>query len=232
MPVFHRIACGLTVVLLTALIYGVCKHRLHRVCRWLTPYLGAVLVGDLALLLWADRLYFWWFWITKETVFGILKLVLAIDLGATIFAAFPGAAATVRHASLGALLLICALLVTAPSTGAELPDLAMELHPRLANGTAFLLLGVWLLALWYHVPTHRFHRAILAGLSSYLLAFTVVVKFLVTQGWQLKYLAGYGDTVGYLAMLGYWTWEAWRPEPAPAASPELLQRLQPWRHTA
>jgi len=232
MPLLQRLTGWTVVLLLAAILWGIRRHRLHRVCRWLAPYLGAVLVGDLALLLWTERLYYWWFWITKETLYGILKLVLAVDLGATIFAAFPGAAATARYASLGALGLICALLVSAPATGVKLPDLALALHPRLANGTAFLLLAVWLLALWYHVPTHRFHRAILAGLSSYLLVFTLLVNFLVTHGVELDYLASYGDAVGYLAMLAYWTWEAWRREPALPASPELLRRLHPWRPAA
>ena len=166
----------------------------------------------------------------KETLYGALKLGLAIELAATMFAAFPGAAATARRASLLALLGIGAALAVARPTGVLFEDLAMEIHPRLANGTAFLLLVVWLLALWYHVPTHRFHRAILGGLTSYLLVFTVLLRFLQSHGWEVRYLASYGDALGYLAMLAYWTWAAWRKEPE-APTDALLQRLQPWRGT-
>lgn len=231
MPSFQRLTCWASVLLISALLCGIHRHRLYRICRWLAPYLVAVMVGDLILLLWTNRFYGWKFFVAKETLYGALKLGLAIELAAVMFAAFPGAAATARRASLLALIGICAALVAARPTGVLFEDLAMEIHPRLANGTAFLLLVVWLLALWYHVPTHRFHRAILGGLTSYLLVFTVLLRFLQSHGWDVRYLASYGDALGYLTMLAYWTWAAWRKEPAPSTDPDLLKRLQPWRVT-
>lgn len=231
MPIFQRLALWACVLLLASLLCGIHRHGLHRLCRWLTPYLAAVMAGDLMQLLWTDRFYRWKFFVAKETLYGALKLGLAIELAAVMFAAFPGAAATARRASLLALLGLCAALVVARPTGLLFQDLAMEIHPRLANGTAFLLLVVWLLALWYHVPTHRFHRAILGGLTSYLLVFTVLLRFLQSRGWDLRYLASYGDALGYLTMLAYWTGAAWRKEPSPSTNPDLLKRLQPWRGT-
>jgi hypothetical protein len=218
-----------TVILLLLVLAGVLRNRLYRICRWLAPYLAAVATGDALILFWPDRCYNWNFWVLKETLYGALKLALATELAALIFSAFPGAAATARRASLLVLVGIGGMLLAARPAGVELYELAAELHPRLANGTAFLFLAVWLLALWYRVPTHRFHRAILAGLASYLLVFTVLLQFLASRGWEPRHLASYGDALGYLAMLAYWSWEAWRSEPAGRASPEILTRLQPWR---
>jgi hypothetical protein len=202
---------------------------LSRICRWFAPYLLAVLVCELPLVVWSERFLTWEFYNAKETVYGVLKLVLAVDLGATMFAAFPGAAATARHASLLALVGIGAVLVAAHPAGARLDDLAVELQPRLANGTAFLLLTLWGLAIFYHVPTHRFHRAILAGLSAYLLLFTVILGYLVLPRSKFHVLVSLANSFGYLVLLAYWMWEAWRPEPPAPGSPDVMRRLQPWR---
>ena len=219
--------CGL--VLIAVVLGGVYRNRLSRICRWFPAYLLAVLVAELAIMLWSKQLFNWEFYVTKEAVYGVLKLILAIDLGATMFAAFPGAAATARHASLLALSCICAVLVAAHPAGARLDDLAVELQPRLANGTAFLLLTLWGLAIFYHVPTHRFHRAILAGLSAYLLLATVIVGYFVLPHSPIHELASLANSFGYLVLLAYWIWEAWRPEPPAPGSPDVMRRLQPWR---
>jgi hypothetical protein len=231
MSPFQRLTCVTSVLLLATVLCGIHRRRLYRIARWLAPYLAVVMLGELLVLLWTDRFYVWEFWLAKETLYGALKLALAVELGGLIFTAFPGAAATARRASLLVLGGICVTLLAAPSTGVKLQDLALELQPRLANGTAFLLLVVWLLALWYHVPTHPFHRAILAGLSSYLLVFTVLLRFLDSRGWEVQYLTNYADALGYLVMLGYWNWVVWRREPAEEPRAELLRALQPWRGT-
>ena len=226
---FQRATGWTAVALLGFILVGIFRNGLVRVCRWLPPYLGAVLLGDLAILIWPELFFGWAFYLAKETAYGVLKLALAVDLGATMFAAFPGAAATARHASLIALVAIGLVLVAAPPAGVRLDDLAVVLHPRLANGTALLLLVLWFLALWYHVPTHRFHRAILAGLSAYLLVFTIILGYLVKPGARWHPVVSLADSLGYLALLGFWVREAWRPEPLIPADRNLIRRLQPFR---
>jgi hypothetical protein len=104
-----------------------------------------------------------------------------------------------------------------------------ELQARLNNGAALVLAAVWALVLWYRIPLHWLHRAILRGLVPYLLVFTVVLQVLQSAGWDFRDQASHAAGLFYVALLSYWTWVVWSSEPAPGGPPELLARLQPWR---
>jgi len=212
------------------LLAGILSRRLFRIAYFFTAYIAAIWAADMLILLWPGRFYRWGFWLAKETAFGLLSFGMALELVAYTFQAFPGARATARRTLLVGLSFILIALLSAPleSVGG-LAGIAQELQPRLANGTALLFGGVWGLVLWYNLPIHPFHRALLRGLVPYLLVFTVVVRLLATMGWQVRQEAALADGLAWLVVVVYWTVEAWRRPRDPGVDPDVMRALQPWR---
>ena len=213
---------------LLALLVGLVVNRLYRVGHVFTSYIAAIAVAEGLILGWPTRFYTWEFWLFKQTLFGVLRFGSALELVGYTFQAFPGAKATARQILLIGLGLILVALLAVPATSADLPALAQELQPRLANGTAFLFAGIWGLVLWYNLPVHPFHRAILRGLVPYLLVFTVGVRLVATLGWNVREEVNLADGVAWLLVVVYWTWVAWHPTP-PGGAPDVVRALQPWR---
>ena len=179
-----------------------------------------------------DRFYNWGFYLTKQTVLGLLKFVLAIELASLAFGRFPGALATARRALLAGLLVTLGTFVFGPPIKRwAMVDVGMALQPRLANGTVLLMLIVWCLVLWYHVPVHRFHRAIIRGLLPYMLVFGdgLVIQFYARFS-NLHREIALMDGTAYMTLIFYWTWEAWRrvddPIPSDAVNPLLTWRAR------
>jgi hypothetical protein len=116
----------------------------------------------------------------------------------------------------------------------SLAAIALEAHARLSHATALLLIALGLLVLWYRVPVHRLHRAILRGLATYLLIFSSAlrgfVEMLAPERRALWELLTRLDGIAYVVMLAYWLWEAWRrvPEDDVRGSAAIEARLA-WR---
>jgi hypothetical protein len=219
--------------LIAVILAGMWQHGLIRLCRTFAAYLIAVgLVGAL-IALWPGRFYNWAFWQVKELAFSVLAFFVALEVSALAFQAFPGARARARQLSLLILLATLAAIALAPVdvSSASRPDvqaiLYVELQPRLAHGTLMLLAAVWALVLWYVIPLHRWHRAILRGLVPYMVVFTGAVRLVAALGREHPRWVGYADSLAYILMLVYWAWEAWRSDPV-QPPPEILSRLQPW----
>jgi hypothetical protein len=212
------------------LLAGLIWRRLYRIAYFFTASLIEVWSTEVLILLWPARFHRWGFWQAKETAFGLLIFGTALELVAYTFKAFPGARATARGTLLVGLAFILIALLSAPiDSSGGIAGLAQELQPRLANGTALLLAGLWALVLWYNLPIHPFHRAILRGLVPYLLVFTVLVRLLATLGWRVREEAALADGVSWLVVVLYWTVEAWRRPRDPGVGPDVMRALQPWR---
>ena len=212
------------------LLAGLFWRRLYRIAYFFTAYLIAIWSAEVLILLWPARFYTWGFFLAKETVFGLLSFGTAMEMVAYTFQAFPGARATARGTLLVGLAFILVALLSAPiESSGGFAGLAQDLHPRLANGTALLFAGLWALVLWYNLPIHPFHRAILRGLVPYLVVFTVLVRLLATLGWQVREEAGLADGLSWLVVVLYWTVEAWRRPRDLGVGPDVMSALQPWR---
>ena len=221
------------IALIPVLLFGLYRRSLLRLCYSFPIYLVAVWLGDVVLMGWPERFRNWDFYVAKETFYGGLKLALAVELAMLAFGRFPGAVATARRAMLAGLLVTAGtLLLGPPVTRPGLAGIAFALQPRLANGTVLLLLIVWILVLWYHVPVHRLHRAIARGLAPYLLLFGngVTLQMLGRSGWDVWRLVSLLSASAYVTMLIYWTWEVWRrveePKPSDAVDPLLAWRAR------
>lgn len=227
MSLAERVPLVLSCALLAALLLGLFARRLHRVCYSFPAWLLAVLAGDALMFRWPERFYTWDFWMAKETAYAALKIAIAAEITTRAFQAFPSARATVRRVLLAVLLALLAFVLIGVRYDVELPDLARELQRRVANGVALVFCAAWAVVLYYRLPLHRLHRAILRGLVPYLLVFAAASTFTLVFGWDVRKTVNLAETACWGLMLAYWCAEVWR-RPARADS-DFMRHLQPWR---
>jgi hypothetical protein len=221
-----------TVFAAVAAFCGLLARRRVRVCWTLVPYLGVIVATDLLVLVWPERFFRQWFWFASQLVIDVLRFGLALELTYRTFRAFPSARATARGVLL-VLLLITLVVVFAgtgdlePSEGVPtLGPLISRVQPRVVNGGIWLLTAIAGLILWYRLPVHPLHKAILIGYVPYLLVFTVSLNLIESQGWQVREQVNYLHTSAFLAVVTYWAVAAWRRGEAPAQAPSHERRLE------
>jgi hypothetical protein len=225
MPTVLQLAGAISVKIgLAIVILGVLRRGLHRRCWSFLVYLSAVLIfssiemaaqmlDGVAALEWFRS---WGFWHLEQTVYEVVKLALAVELGIRVVAAFPGTWRLAR-ALLGA-----ALLTT---TAAVMLGAAPQ-HPLVATGTIWLFAAVSLVVVLFNLPLHAWHRALLAGFVPYLFVFSTLTSIFTRRGYELAETLGSVDQVAYLVLIGWWAYAAWRTEEAITdVSPAVLQRL-------
>jgi hypothetical protein len=224
----HYVATVFGAAIVAGTLYGLLSRRLYRACWFFVVYLGAVFVVEVLILIRPDTFYRLSFWQAKETLYAVLKLAIAFELGYRNFGRLPGAKQTAwRLAAATIIATLAALLLPARASAYEID--AVEIQARLTNGTILVLMSIWGALLWYNVPLHWLHRAILCGLVSYLVVFALLLGLLAAIGWRLVDLASPAAGLAYFALLLYWLWEVWRFHPASEDRAGVLGRLQPWR---
>lgn len=211
------------------------RRGLWRVSYTWTVYVACVGFTDALILGWPHTFWTWGFWTSKELLLAILKFAMGLELGALAFRRFPGAQRTARSTAALTLLGVAIIMALAPRTNqGGLAGLALEAHARLSHGSALLLIALGLLVLWYRVPVHRLHRAVLRGLATYLLLFSgglrTALSLLDTALVAWWNTVSSAAALAYVAMLAYWLWEVWRrvPEDDVRGSAAIEARLA-WR---
>src|SRR5262245_5061483 len=227
MELAQRIVSFVGMAEMLAILVGVYVRRRYRVCRVFPVYVAAVLAGDVAVTV-NPRIFTWPFWLFKETTYAVLLFAMAVELSRLVFQAFPGALATARRLLLVALVLILFAVLSVHTTIND-PPWVQQVQPRVMNGTALLFAALWGLILWYHLPVHPFHLAIVQGIVPYLLVSTVLLKLLAMSGVESREWTGLADSCAYVLMLLYWLRAVWRHDARPPADPTLVKRVQPWR---
>ena len=217
---------GLTVGV--GLLAGLLRRGLQRLARAFAVYVLAVMVFTVLITAWPGRFYQLDFYVFKECVYSLLILAITAELGYLIFQPFPGARVRARWSLTVGLLGLTAWLATVPLAGASASLMAQEVLPRLSNGTALLLAGLWALVLWFNIPLHPLHQAILRGLVPYLLVFTVLLSVLRAVGWDVRPVVSVLDSVAYLVVSIYWAWVAWTAPLRPDADADVVRVIQPW----
>lgn len=229
MQALQAVAADASLSLVVVLLLGLVVRGLWRLTYAFTAYLCAIAACSTLMRAWPATFFTLEFYVQKECLYGLLKLALAAELALLAFVRLPGALLAARATlALGgaALALALGLVLT------RVPDASAateRLLPLLANGTALLLAAVWALALFFHVPLHPLHRALLRGFVPYLLVFAVLLNLLRTLGWELRPVVGLLDGAAYVGLLAYWTACVWRLPLAAPTTPELVGALQPWR---
>ncbi len=195
-------------------LVGLFVRGRQRVCRSFTVYIAAVLFPQLLYLTWPDRFYTGDFWMLAEVVHCILKFVIALEVGFLVLRRFPGASRSGRWVGLVVVWAIFFAIFALPAENPDYYAIAGKLLPRILNGTVWLFVALAGVILWYRLPLHPLHKAIVLGFVPYLLVFSVAMTVLDTFGWQHRLPTAYFHTLAYLALEIYWAWAAWRPDPA------------------
>jgi len=216
-------------VLLT--LAGILARRRWSLCWSFTAYLAVILICNSLVSFWPERFYQPWFTLVRTGLYDGLKVAIALELAYRTFQAFPGARATARQMILLLVIVSSTLLMALPwdaTYGAAL----FEWEPRILTATIWQLNALAVLVIWYRVPIHAYHKAILMGFVPYLLVFTILLRLLNHYGWKILPLVQAADPAAYMLLMGWWAWAAWEPEGAPDVSPAVLRVLQPWRARA
>lgn len=228
MPSVAQLAVAIAVKLLVlVLVVGVLRNGLHRQCWSFLAYLVMIFIyGTLEL---AGILFYGWpglewprllwnrdFWHFKQTAYEVIKLGVAIELGARVVAAFPGTWRTAR-----ALLVLTLLTTTAAVALGDTPQ-----HPLLGTATIWLFACASLVVTFFRLPIRSWYRALLMGFVSYLFVFTTLTGLFAAWGFEAAKVLGSIDQVAYFVLVAWWTYSAWRGEERlEGIRPEILRRL-------
>jgi hypothetical protein len=230
------VAHAVKILVLLTLAGIVARHR-ARLCWSLVAYLSSILVSNTLISLWPDTFFVASFYLLKQALYDCLRLAIAVELTYRTFQAFSGAESTARRVVFALLALTSIALIGVPSGlsggGPALYAAAFkEWEPRVMTGTIWLMNGLAVLVIWYRVPIHAYHKAILLGFVPYLLIFTTLLRLLQIYGWDVLPLIQSAEPAAFLLLMAWWAYAAWQPEAAPDVSPAVLRALQPWRARA
>jgi hypothetical protein len=227
MTAFQWVSLAAGLVLMAVLVAGLLTRGAWRVCPSFAVYAAAVLLTNVGVAL-RPQNYDWNVYLSGEVLHAALRLVLAGEIGWRMFAHLPGARASLAAGLLLVVTLTLAAVLLAP-LGAQPHVVAQTALARLLHGTAWIFGALLAAKLYYRIPVHPLHQAILRGFVPFLLTFTVALGLFETFGWDVRLPASYAYTTTYMVMLVYWNRVAWRRSEPPDAPAEVVRRLQPWR---
>jgi len=207
-------------------IVGLTMRGRLRLCWSFILYLGSITIFNTLMGIWPDQFLTWPVWLVRELAYAVVKVALAIELSRLLFRSFPTARRTAHY---GLLLVLgaCAAWIATASPG-SLGEWIRIGVPRVKCSEAFLLAWLLLVVLWYRIPLHSLHKAILIALAPYLLVFTVFLQALETHGWTGNSEMNYLNMFVFLAVLICWLVVAWRHEDAHEVHPGVAKTVQPW----
>ena len=232
---FAAILMWTGLALTLALLAGLAARRRFGLCWTFGPYLAAAALADLLMTVWPDQFHTQLFWLGQALVIDLLRFALALELTYRTVRAFPTAQATVRGVLLGVLLLTLGMVfsgtgdLVSPGGTPILEPIISRVQPLVLSGAIWLLTGIAGVILWYRLPVHPLHKAILVGLVPYLLVFSVSLNMIESWGWEASELVNVFSALTWLVVLGFWAAVAWRrsdvPVRAPAPDPALRRAI-------
>jgi hypothetical protein len=84
------------------------------------------------------------------------------------------------------------------------------------------------LTVWYNLPLHFMHRAILLGFTTYSIIFATLYNILHSFGARRMWeTIGFLDVYAYLALVTWWAFTAWRSGEAIEIAPVRAAVLAP-----
>jgi hypothetical protein len=197
---------------LITLLVGMMLRGRAALCWSFTFYIVAIMIGNGLVTLAPDRFYWGWFFVLKQGVYDLLKMVIAVELAWRAFRSFPGAWRTARLVLIG--LLVTSTLALSWLTPRSSYNTLWEWQPSVATAAVWLFTSVALLVVLYQIPIGEWQRAIVLGFAPYQLVFVTLLNVLRRHGWQVRAEIGVLDALAYLAVVLYWTYSAWRRDPA------------------
>ena len=232
MPESVRALVGVEAILALAALVGLVRRGRWRACWSFLAYALTVVVRGVCVALWPEVAYTWRSWMVWQTVQVALKLAILFELGTYIFRPFPGALSAVRGVIALVLAATVAGLLSLRIAGSDLWDFALRAGPIANQGTAWGCALLLALSTWYFVPMDTWRRAILIGMATYGMLFTVAMAALERWGWGAREVLSYVNIGAYVLLLGYWNVAAWRPAVAEDLDVERLRQEMPLRLAA
>lgn len=203
------------------------RRRLGR-CWLFAAYLASVASFNLLVAVWPGRFFNWSTWLAADIVQGALVLGVAAEVTLRTFASLPRGRQTARVALLACLGMALAVTWSADTRSLQSwPDLARELVPRIGTSRTVAFLGLFGVALYHELPLDDLHDAIVRGLAVYSGAAAVGLIAVRQFGWSARISVSATLTVGYILLLSFWTYAAWRCEADVPVT--VTRRLWPWR---
>ncbi len=216
-------------VLVLVTIAGVFARRYYRLSWAFLAYLVAILIFNCLATFWPNQFYTRSYWLFMQSVWDVAKLAVALEFAYRAFRVFPGARAIARVVVFVVLATTTFVLVQYPapsaagSTEPAYTALVTMWHPRILSGTIWLLTATTFLVVWFHLPIHPFQRAVLLGLTPYLLVFTTLLNILRAHGWTIRSEVNLVDGLAYTAVAAWWAYASWRPAENLAAEAAVVR---------
>ncbi len=217
-----------TRLLLSVLFFVVLWRHRVRYCYTFATYLSAQMA--VALVTWSrpELIESWVFFASKEALYSLLRLLLLVELTVLIFRTLPRARRRALLLLIGGCAILAAVLAWSPDAASPY-RLAKDLTSRLNYVTAWGFISLLGLVVWYRLPLHRLHKAILHGMLWLSLAMFAAVFATHAIG---SSRAGQLYNLVQIAILAMWVHAAWMPEPRwDADELAVIRYLQPWRAT-
>jgi hypothetical protein len=194
-------------------------------------YVASNLASGVLPYAWPQRFYSQTFWILAQASQDILKIGIVLEIVWRAFRTFPGAASVTHRAILALLGTTIVVAIAAPLAHPPVSSFTTaveDFHPRVMDGTIWMIAATFAVAWFYRVPLHPFHRAVLTSLAIYTAFFSALLRLF--GHYEFNVFRLYANVVNYIVALGicsWWAYIAWRPaSTADRAYGQTLQRLQ------
>jgi len=203
-------------IIVFVIAVGLVVRGRWRLSLFFVAYLVSVLFREALVIFWPERFFFQRVWFIFQAELDILKFGIALEVGWRTFGAFPGAAAAAKRT--GALILSLTAVSVAGLPLATPQSTVFEtavtgFHPRLNDGTIWLIAAILAIAQWYRVPIHRFHAALMTSFALYLVFFTSILRIFVGRDFETtRHYVNAIDPIGFALMTCWWAHIAWRGE--------------------
>jgi hypothetical protein len=221
----HLLIAHAVKVVLVATLAGLYVRGRSQRSLAIVAYLWTALLGNSLTTFWPDIFFNYEFWMRRQALFDVLKLLVGVEIALRAFRVFPGARATWTR-------LLAASMVVA-TTGAfwflprEAPYSVVFAHqPQIIAATVWLFTVTSLVIVHYRIPVDPWHRAILLAFVPYQLVFTTTIAVMRSLGGSIHPAMGFLDSAAYLVLIAYWAQTAWRREEALEISPATRRALQ------
>jgi hypothetical protein len=202
------------IVMLALLAGMIWRGRLGQ-CWAFSGYVAAALTGNALVSISPERFYTPAFWMQKQAVYETLKFLIGLELAYRALSAFPGTWRTAR------VVFPCLLAITTLLLAWVTPRASYETvwswQPSISAASVWALTGTALIVTWYGLPIGRWQRAIMLGLSPYMLTVSITWG-LHRHGWTFEW-AGRADSITWLALMTFWAYVAWRRDDTPESYP-------------
>jgi hypothetical protein len=203
-------ALGYTGLLIeVVLVAGLVRRGHARTHPLFVTYIVALMVQPILIAVDFARFYRWELFLLHSILTVTLRYGVTLELAHRLFRGFPGAATSAWNAFLVLVVITSAAVLSFGAGHGDYTEITTVVVPRIAHGTAWILTALCALVLWYRLPLGAIDRAILSGLTPYLLVFTVTMSLLAKRDWAARESLGFANTVAWTLLIVYWARMAW-----------------------